>query len=354
MLEVIKQLLDKDLVNEETRVSIEEAWESKLAEVKEEAKTEVREEFAKRYEHDKSVMVEAMDRLTNEALKKEIAEFVEDRKQLAAQRVMYKRGVKPHMEMLQKFITKQLAKEMTELQNDRKSAAEQIKTLEAFVTKSLAKELNEFESDKKSVVETRVKLVKEAKEKFAEIRNAFIKKASKIVEQVVSENITKEMTQFKDDIKVARENNFGRKIFEAYTSEYLTSYLHETSEIRKLQSKLNEAEGKISETSKLLESEKIQKSKIENRHKRDRVLNEMLQPLSGDKKDVMSNLLETVQTDNLKTAFNKYLPHVMKDAKKASIISESRTESTGDKKAKPQAKEQDEDVISIRKLAGIN
>ncbi len=354
MLDVIKQLLDKDLVNEETRASIEEAWESKLAEVKEEAKTEVREEFAKRYEHDKSVMVEAMDRLTNEALKKEIAEFVEDRKQLAAQRVMYKRGVKPHMEMLQKFITKQLAKEMTELQNDRKSAAEQIKTLEAFVTKSLAKELNEFESDKKSVVETRVKLVKEAKEKFAEIRNAFIKKASKIVEQVVSENITKEMTQFKDDIKVARENNFGRKIFEAYTSEYLTSYLHETSEIRKLQSKLNEAEGKISETSKLLESEKIQKSKIENRHKRDRVLNEMLQPLSGDKKDVMSNLLETVQTDNLKTAFNKYLPHVMKDAKKASIISESRTESTGDKKAKPQAKEQDEDVISIRKLAGIN
>ena len=354
MLDVIKQLLDKDLVNEETRVSIEEAWESKLAEVKEEAKTEVREEFAKRYEHDKSVMVEAMDRLTNEALKKEIAEFVEDRKQLAAQRVMYKRGVKPHMEMLQKFITKQLAKEMTELQNDRKSAAEQIKTLEAFVTKSLAKELNEFESDKKSVVETRVKLVKEAKEKFAEIRNAFIKKASKIVEQVVSENITKEMTQFKDDIKVARENNFGRKIFEAYTSEYLTSYLHETSEIRKLQSKLNEAEGKISETSKLLESEKIQKSKIENRHKRDRVLNEMLQPLSGDKKDVMSNLLETVQTDNLKTDFNKYLPHVMKDAKKASIISESRTESTGDKKAKPQAKEQDEDVISIRKLAGIN
>ena len=354
MLEVIKQLLDKDLVNEETRVSIEEAWESKLAEVKEEAKTEVREEFAKRYEHDKSVMVEAMDRLTNEALKKEIAEFVEDRKQLAAQRVMYKRGVKPHMEMLQKFITKQLAKEMTELQNDRKSAAEQIKTLEAFVTKSLAKELNEFESDKKSVVETRVKLVKEAKEKFAEIRNAFIKKASKIVEQVVSENITKEMTQFKDDIKVARENNFGRKIFEAYTSEYLTSYLHETSEIRKLQSKLNEAEGKISETSKLLESEKIQKSKIENRHKRDRVLNEMLQPLSGDKKDVMSNLLETVQTDNLKTAFNKYLPHVMKDTKKASIISESRTESTGDKKAKPQAKEQDEDVVDIRKLAGIN
>ena len=239
MLDVIKQLLDKDLVTEENRAEIQEAWDQKISEVKEEAKVEVREEFAKRYEHDKSVMVEAMDRMVNEALKKEIAEFVEDRKQLAAQRVMYKTGVKPHMEMLQKFITKQLANEMAELQQDRKQAAEQVKTLETFVTQTLAKELNEFETDKRSVVETRVKLVKEAKEKFAEIRSAFIKKASKIVEQVISENITKEMTQFKEDIKTARENNFGRKIFEAYASEYLTSYLHETSEIRKLQGRLD-------------------------------------------------------------------------------------------------------------------
>ena len=77
---------------------------------------------------------------------------------------MYKKGVKPHMEMLQKFITKQLANEMAELQQDRKQMAEQIKTLESFVTSSLAKELTEFEADKKAVVETRVKLVKEAKE----------------------------------------------------------------------------------------------------------------------------------------------------------------------------------------------
>ena len=65
MLDIIKQLLDKDLVTEDTRAEIQEAWDSKISEVKEEAKTEVREEFAKRYEHDKSVMVEAMDPLVN-------------------------------------------------------------------------------------------------------------------------------------------------------------------------------------------------------------------------------------------------------------------------------------------------
>jgi hypothetical protein len=163
------------------------------------------------------------------------------------------------------------------------------------------------------------------------------------------------MTQFKDDIKTARENNFGRKIFEAYASEYLTSYLNETSEVRKMQKQLDEAQATIDEKSKLYESVSIEKNKIESRHKRDKILNEMLQPLSGDKKEVMSNLLETVQTDNLKTAFNKYLPHVMKDTRKSTIISESKTEKTGDKtQATTQAKETDADVISIRKLAGIN
>ena len=39
MLDVIKQLLDKDLVTEDTRAAIQEAWDQKLAEVKEEAKT---------------------------------------------------------------------------------------------------------------------------------------------------------------------------------------------------------------------------------------------------------------------------------------------------------------------------
>ena len=355
MLDVIKQLLDKDLVTEETRTQIEEAWESKLSEVKEEAKTEVREEFAKRYEHDKAQMVEAMDRMMSENLQKEIAEFVEDRKQLAAERVNYKTAITPHKEMLTNFVKDSLVSEMKELHSERKSMAEQLATLEAFVTKALAKEINEFNSDKAAVVETRVKLVKEAKEKFAEIRSAFIKKASKIVESTVAENIAKEMKQFKEDIKAARENNFGRKIFEAYASEYMTSYLNETSEVRKMQKQLDEAQKKITETETVLESTKVEKARVEDKTKRESELNELLAPLSGDKKEVMSNLLESVQTDKLKTSFNKYLPHVMKEGKRSSVITESKkTETTGDRQATPQADENNEDVTSIRKLAGIN
>jgi hypothetical protein len=46
MLDVIKPLLDSDLVNEDTRNEINEAWEAKLNEVRDQVKAEIREEFA--------------------------------------------------------------------------------------------------------------------------------------------------------------------------------------------------------------------------------------------------------------------------------------------------------------------
>ncbi len=63
MLDAIKPLLDSNLITEETRQEINEAWEAKLNEAREQARAELREEFAQRYEHDKSVMVEALDKM---------------------------------------------------------------------------------------------------------------------------------------------------------------------------------------------------------------------------------------------------------------------------------------------------
>ena len=56
MLEAIKPLLDSGIINEETETAINEAWEAKLSEAKETVRAELREEFAQRYEHDKSVI----------------------------------------------------------------------------------------------------------------------------------------------------------------------------------------------------------------------------------------------------------------------------------------------------------
>ena len=62
MFEQLKPLLDSNLITEEMGKEINEAWETKLNETREQVRAELREEFAQRYQHDKTVMVEALDR----------------------------------------------------------------------------------------------------------------------------------------------------------------------------------------------------------------------------------------------------------------------------------------------------
>ena len=71
----------------------------------------------------------------------------------------------------------------------------------------------------------------------------------------------------------------------------------------------------------------------------------------------MSELLESVQTDKLQTAFDKYLPAVLnntpiKAAPKA-VLSEGRSVQTGDKTAKVSASDDATNVIEIKRLAGL-
>mgnify|MGYP001416646168 CR=1 FL=1 len=83
MIDALKTLFENDVVNEEVRAQIEEAWNARVKENRLAATAELREEFAQKYEHDKSVMIESIDQMLEERLSAEVEEFVEDRKQLA-------------------------------------------------------------------------------------------------------------------------------------------------------------------------------------------------------------------------------------------------------------------------------
>ena len=74
MFDAIKPLLDSGLINEDVGAQLNEAWESKLNEARQQVRAELHEEFAQRYEHDRSVMVEALDKMVTESLSEEIEE----------------------------------------------------------------------------------------------------------------------------------------------------------------------------------------------------------------------------------------------------------------------------------------
>ena len=363
MLEAIKPLLDSGIINEETQTALSEAWESKLDETREIVRAELREEFASRYEHDKNVMVEALDKMVTESLTAELKEFADEKQALAEDRVKFKTHMIESAGKFNNFMVTKLAEEIKELRNDRKTQTEAVAKLEKFVIHALAEEIKEFDQDKKAVVETKVKLVAEAKQKIAELQGAFVKRSAKLVKEAVAENLGNELTQLKEDIQAARENMFGRRLFEAFASEFAVTHLSENKEFAKLQSMLDEKDQVIAESQKaiaekeaLVESKNREVKVITESITRKEKLAELFKPLNKEKADVMSSLLEGVQTERLQAAYEKYLPAVLNNSsvKKAEkpVLAESRVEVTGDKSAKDDA-DANNNVIEIRRLAGL-
>ena len=352
----ISKLVESGAISEDVQKSIQEAWDSKIKENKEVVGAELREEFAKRYEHDKGNMIEAIDKMMTEKLSEEISKFIDDRKALAQEKIAYKENVGKHSAKLQEFIMKKLAEELKELHTDRKGVHENFSKLEEFVVNALAKEIKEFNVDKKGVVETKVKLVAEAKTQMAKLKETFIKKSAKVVQEAVTKKLGEEMKQLKDDISKAREQNFGKKIFEAYASEYQNSYLNEKSETSKLLKvvdettlKLADAEKAVKEKDAVIESKNAESKRQADLMERKEKMAELLKPLSKAKGEVMKQLLESVQTVSLQASFDKYLPHVMSDKPIATVkTTKVMTEAVGDR-----AEREDAELTNIRKLAGI-
>ena len=354
MIDAISKLVESGAISEDVQKGIQEAWDSKIKENKEVVGAELREEFAKRYEHDKANMIEAIDSMMNEKLSEEITKFVEDRKALAQEKIAYKENVGKHSAKLESFMLSKLSEELKELHGDRKGVHENFKKMEEFVVGALAKEIKEFHEDKKGVVETKVKLVAEAKKQMAKMKEAFITRSAKVVESAVNKKLAEELKSLKEDITAARTVNFGKKIFEAFASEYQNSYLNEKSETAKLMKvvdettmKLKDAEKAIEEKQAVIESKEAESKRQADLMERKEKMAEMLKPLGKEKSEVMSQLLESVQTAKLEASFNKYLPHVMADKVvpgKAKVLSESG----GDR-----AQREDADLTNIRKLAGI-
>ena len=354
MIDAISKLVESGAISEDVQKGIQEAWDSKIKENKEVVGAELREEFAKRYEHDKSNMIEAIDSMMNEKLSEEITKFVEDRKALAQEKIAYKENVGKHSAKLEGFILSKLSEELKELHGDRKGVHENFKKMEEFVVGALAKEIKEFHEDKKGVVETKVKLVAEAKKQMAKMKEAFITRSAKVVESAVNKKLAEELSSLKEDITAARTVNFGKKIFEAFASEYQNSYLNEKSETAKLMKvvdetalKLKDAEKAVEEKKAVIESKEAEAKRQADLMERKEKMAEMLKPLGKEKSEVMSQLLESVQTAKLQSSFDKYLPHVMADkpvAEQKQVISEA----AGDR-----AQREDADLTNIRKLAGI-
>lgn len=361
MLDAFKKLVESGAISEDVGSELQNALVAKLQENRDQVTAELREEFAQKYNHDKSLMVEAIDKMLSDRLAAEMAELHEDKKALAEAKAQYQTRLSEDAKKLEGFVIKQLGKELVEFQGDRKKVSENFAKLEQFIVHALAKEINEFAIDKRDLAETKVRLIRDSRVKFEEIKAKFISQGAKVVENVIKQKLTSEIKQLREDISSARSNDFGRRIYEAFAQEYASSYLNEKSETSKLlkilqkkEQELAEAKQAIAEKQTLAESKDRELRVTKDLMERKQAMSELLAPLGADKRELMHTLLESVQTRDLAKAYEKYLPTVMegqmKKVEKKSTLIES-TEVTGNREQKPEVGF--DNIIDIRKLAGL-
>ena len=129
-----------------------------------------------------------------------------------------------------------------------------------------------------------------------------------------------------------------------------------------MEQKLTEATEQVAEK---VETVTITESKLrvaEDRFERKEKLNELMAPLGKEKKEIMSDLLESVKTENLEKQFDKYLPSVLdgETSRVKKTLSESvvKKEHTGNKAPVQTADANDEtkivEIDILRKLAGLS
>jgi hypothetical protein len=524
---IIKKLFEAGLLSEDDQKSLQESFDARIdnevSQIRETVESQLREEMAQRFEHDKATLVEAMDRMLTDVVQKyesektaeatklreaqaryatavkearsayktrvqehakvlenfvmqklssELSEFAEDKNAVAQLRLklaeananlkaQYQARNREHAKVMESFIVKQLNSELVEFAEDKKAVremkvklaetnaankaeykkrlnenmslmrkfvvtkldeemgklrqnqqqvneermalvaqreqvaetlkqeraklqeamVERVAKIDQFVVGQVSKELREFQEDKKALVAKKVELVAEARAKLAETQRNFVREAAKLVDKKVTESMKVEMKQLHEDLERNRQNMFGRRIFEAVATEFMTSYFSEGTEVKKmekvvegLKQELNSAKRQINESQTQIEAAKRKNKLAEEAATRTRVLGELLAPLGREKRAVMQELLETVKTAQLKEAFNKYLPAVLNEGAKkvampvrqtlseTSVKPKSCVAITGDQRnnrlletVQPQAQEDEvsSETAEILKLAGL-
>jgi hypothetical protein len=367
--DAIKPLLESGLIDKDVSQAINEAWESKLVEAREQVRAELREEFAHRYEHDRHVMVEALDKMVTTGLQQEIEEFQVEKKAMNEDRVQAKQKLRENAVKFNDFMVTKLSEEIKELRSERKIQKESQQKLEQFVVHALAREIKEFSQDKQAVVEAKVKLVAEGRKQLEALKARFVAESAKRINVAVTNQLKGELGQLREDIKAARENSFGRRLFEAFASEFSVTHLNEKSETRKLLAKLDEKDQKLAESIEIIKKAKVLVESKEREVRiikestvREKTLAKLLETLNAEKAVVMKDLLESVQTEKLNASFDKYLPAVLNSGSSkqpAKVATKERiNEVTGDKVVKQQIDNSidmsDRDnVIDIKRLAGL-
>ena len=204
---------------------------------------------------------------------------------------------------------------------------ELIGKVDAFVAEALSKEITELRGDidrfRDLEAEYAEKLVEEKHALAAEVATELDGLVDKI-DQFFEMRLSAEMEELKEDLDVVKQNEFGRKIFEAFAATYGSSYVDEDA----VQSKLTIAESKLADAEKALAAREDRINKMVREAK----MEEILSPLTGKKREQMAMVLKNVDTSRLEESYKFFIGRVLKEDAEPTTAKPLSEDKSGDKK----------------------
>ncbi|AFA44366.1 hypothetical protein [Klebsiella phage phiKp_21] len=310
----LEKLLKESSLSDEAKQLIQEAWN----EEKNNLAAEMRQEMKERYKQDLAELTEGLDQMMSTVIAEEMNAVYDEKRKLVEDRVTLRKT----LSNFSGFANSVLAEEVKQMRNERKLIKESMNKFVNFSNNILAEELKEFHVEKRQLVESRVKLLAEGSKKINEARDNFIKRTSESAAKYITETTQKHLSALKQDIAEAKQNTFGRKLYEAFSNEFYSQQFNENVLLRSLNESLKTKEDEIvqvkqalSESTKAVKEVQHKLRVMEDTQARNAIISELTKPLNVQQKQIMESLLATSPTEKLKDDFNKYHKSVLNGTK---------------------------------------
>lgn len=243
-----------------------------------------------------------MDEILNKLLESEL--LSEETKQEISEQ--WTSSIKEYKQTVREEVTLDVRAELSEQWVQERDTL--IESVDQFITEALKKELDELKGDidrfRDLEVEMAEKLVEE-KHKLAEEVAVELDQLVDKIDAFLEMRLSEEMDELKEDLEIVKQNEFGKRIFEAFSSEYSNSYYDEDSSANKL----TVAESKLEDASKRIAELEAGQAKMVRESKMDSILS----PLSGKKREQMSFVLQNVETKKLEEAYKFFIGRILKE-----------------------------------------
>ncbi len=359
MDEALKKLLSSEVLSEDTKKAITDAFNKAIKVVESEAEKRVRSELVKEFKNNETALHEAMEKW----MEREIAPYIKELKEGAVQVGDMKKALADRGAKLEESL-----KEIYE----KRSAA-----IEEAVEQIVKTEMGDLHDDVRTNRRAYLNAMNESKSRYARMEEDLKKKTAMVLEMFLEKTVRDMLGELRNEIKAANESDFGREIFEAYNSVYRRHFFNTNKEVKSLADRVTalsesnkriktEAKTKLEEAAREVATARSAHKKLTESVMLARTRNQLLSNLKGDAHSKMKLILEScTSVDAMKRNYKQYVTEFLKETRGSSSTKKALDEKvlklkTGDSnESKPLNEEagDDEDLTDIRhikRLAGMN